>query len=81
MVKILYFVFQKIFDTLSLKLGREAKLFDANSINDESIRRKLEILSQIGTSILEDNDLEKYNGLTNEMSKIYRSAHVPTQQF
>ena len=62
-------------------MGREAKEFDANSINDESIRRKLEILSQIGTSILEDNDLEKYNGLTNEMSKIYRSVHVFTQQF
>ena len=75
------FLFQKIYDTLSLKLGREAKLFDANSINDESIRRKLEILSQIGTSILEDNDLEKYNGLTNVMSKIYRSVHVFTQKF
>ena len=75
------FLFQKIYDTLSLKLGREAKLFDANSINDESIRRKLEILSQIGTSILEDNDLEKYNGLTNEMSKIYRSVHIFTQKF
>ena len=62
-------------------MGREAKEFDANSINDESTRRKLEILSQIGTSILEDNDLEKYNGLTNEMSKIYRSVHVFTQQF
>jgi len=73
----IYLEYKKIFDTLSLKLGREAKLFDANSINDESIRRKLEILSQIGTSILEDNDLEKYNGLTNEMSKIYSTAKVP----
>ena len=62
-------------------ITERSKLFDANSINDESIRRKLEILSQIGTSILEDNDLEKYNGLTNEMSKIYRSVHVFTQKF
>ena len=58
-------------------MGREAKEFDINSITDESLKRKLDSLSQIGTSILEQNDLDKYNDLTNEMEKIYATAKVP----
>jgi peptidyl-dipeptidase A len=68
---------QKVFDALSLKLGREAKQYDINTIADQDLKRKLESLSQIGTSILEQEDLDKYNKITTEMEKIYSKAKVP----
>ena len=73
----LYFNYlQKVYDKLSLKLGKEAKQFDTNTIIGQDLKRKLESISQIGTSILEDEDLDKYNDITNEMEKIYSTAKV-----
>ena len=71
------FILQKLLDALSLKLGREAKQYDINTITDQDLKRKLESLSQIGTSILEQEDLDKYNKITTEMEKIYSKAKVP----
>ena len=68
---------QKLLDALSLKLGREAKQYDINTITDQDLKRKLDSISQIGTSILEQEDLDKYNRITTEMEKIYSKAKVP----
>ena len=72
-----FFFLQKIYDKLALKLGKEAKQFDIYTISDETLKRKLDSISQIGTSILEQEDLDKYNEITNEMQKIYATAKVP----
>jgi len=69
--------YQKIYDKLALRLGKEAKQFDIYTISDETLKRKLDSISQIGTSILEQEDLDKYNEITNEMQKIYATAKVP----
>jgi hypothetical protein len=74
---LMLFILQKLLDALSLKLGREAKQYDINTITDQDLKRKLESLSQIGTSILEQEDLDKYNKITTEMEKIYSKAKVP----
>ena len=66
-----------MYANLSLSLGKEAKQFDTNDIVNADLKRKVEMLSQIGTSILEEEDLDRYNDLTNEMSKIYSTAKVP----
>ena len=58
-------------------MGKEAKHFDLNSIQDRDVKRKLEAIGQIGTSILESQDLEKYNQITNNMEKVYSTAKVP----
>ena len=67
---------QKEYDKLSLRLGKEAKKYNLNDIVDRDIKRKLESISQIGTSILPEEDLERYNVITNEMEKIYSTAKV-----
>ena len=57
-------------------MGKEAKKYNLNNIVDRDIKRKLESISQIGTSILPEEDLERYNVITNEMEKIYSTAKV-----
>ncbi len=51
--------YQKVSDALGLKLGKEAKQFDQTGIRDRDVRRKLVMISQIGTSILPDNKRER----------------------
>ena len=68
---------QKKYDKLSLRLGRQAKKFDLNSIVDRDLKRKLESIADIGTSILNEKDLDRYNVIVNEMEKIYSTAKVP----
>jgi peptidyl-dipeptidase A len=63
---------------LSLKIGSQAKKFKLDEIQDQDIVRKLESLSQIGTSILETNDLDKFNRIANDMEKTYSTAKVPS---
>ena len=65
-----------MYDKLSLRLGKAAQKFDLNSIVDRDIKRKLESISQIGTSILDQEDLDRYNLIVNEMEKIYSTAKV-----
>jgi len=67
---------QKKYNKLSLRLGKEAKKYNLNNIVDRDIKRKLESISQIGTSILPEEELERYNLITNEMEKIYSTAKV-----
>ena len=40
------------------------------------MKRKLKSISQIGTSVLEGDDLNKYTSIINEMEKIYSTAKV-----
>ena len=68
--------FQKIYDAINLRLGKEAKLFELNQINDKELKRKLKSISQIGTSVLEGDDLNKYTSIVNEMEKIYSTSKV-----
>ena len=60
-----------------MKLGKQAKTFDLDKISDEDLKRKLQLLSQIGTSVLEGDDLERYIEVTGKMKKIYSTAKVP----
>ena len=50
---------KKKIDALSLKLGKEALKFDLEKLQNQDVRRKLESISQIGTSILEPKDLDR----------------------
>ena len=50
---------KKKIDALSLKLGKEALKFDMEKLQNQDVRRKLESISQIGTSILEPKDLDR----------------------
>ena len=68
---------QKVSDALSLKLGKEAKKFDANKIHDRDLKRKLQDISMIGASALPQDKLDRYNQLTNDMAKIYSTAKFP----
>ena len=58
-------------------MGREALKFDRNSISDRDVRRKLQMISMIGSSILAPEKLERFNKLSNDMAKIYSTAKVP----
>ncbi len=46
-------------DALSLKLGKEAGEHDRSRIRDRDIRRKLEMISMIGTAKLPDEKRER----------------------
>ena len=58
-------------------MGKQAKTFDLDKISDEVLKRKLKLLSQIGTSVLEGDDLDRYIDITAKMKKIYSTAKVP----
>ena len=64
-------------DALSLKLGKEAKQFHASKLQNQDLKRKLQMLSNIGASALPKEKLEEYNKITTKMSKIYSTAKVP----
>ena len=68
---------QRISDALYLKLGKEAKKFDATKLNDRDLKRKLKQISEIGASALPKDKLEEYNKITTKMAKIYSTAKVP----
>ncbi len=61
-----------------LRLGKEAMAFDRSKIMNKNVKRKLKMISKIGPSVLPETKLDKYNMLTNEMSKIYSTAKVPS---
>ncbi len=54
-----YVILQKVTDALSLRLGKEARQHDRNSIRDRDVRRKLEMISMIGTAALSDEKRER----------------------
>ena len=70
------FQFQKIADAISLRLGEKAKSFKLDQLKDKDLRRKIKSISQIGTSVLRGNDLDRYIEITSQMEKIYSVAKV-----
>ena len=60
-----------------LKLRREAKTFNAKSIFDPDLSRKLSKISMIGVSALPQDKLERYKQLSNDMAKIYKTVKIP----
>ena len=69
---------QKNYDDFVLRMGKTATEYDLNGVTDEAIKRKLiKLRSEIGTNILESDDLTKYNKIVNDMIKIYSTAKVP----
>ena len=56
-------------------MGKSASTYDLNTISDVDVRRKIiKLKSQIGTNILEGDDLNKYKKLVNQMITIYSTA-------
>ena len=53
-------IFQKIADALILRIGKDAKEYDRNLIQDKEIKRKLQMLAMIGTSALPQDKLTRY---------------------
>ena len=58
------------------KFDEHFKNVDINSYNDPAVRRKLQILKDIGTAALSDGDLTDLNAAKNRMSTIYNSARI-----
>ena len=69
--------FQRLKDALILKLGKEAKKFNASKLQNQDLRRKLRKISNIGTSALPKEKLEEYNNITTKMARIHSTAKVP----
>ncbi len=70
--------FQKISDDLKMKLGDEATDYDVEQISDPELKRKLEMLTGIGTLALDEEALEELNEVVYDMTKIYHNARVPS---
>ena len=71
---------QRITDALNLRLGKEAKQFDASKLHNQDLKRKLKMISVIGASALPKEKLEEYNKITTKMAKIYSTAKVPSYE-
>jgi peptidyl-dipeptidase A len=52
------------------------KNVDINSFSDPVVKRKLEILKDIGTAALSDDDLTALNAAKNRMTTVYNSARI-----
>ena len=61
-------------------MGKEAKRFHASKLQNQDLKRKLKMLSNIGASALPKEKLEKYNKITTKMAKIYSTAKVPAYE-
>ena len=59
-----------------MRLGEKAKSFKLDQLKDKDLRRKIKSISQIGTSVLKGNDLDRYIEITSQMEKIYSVAKV-----
>lgn len=58
------------------KFDEHFKNVDIASYNDPAVRRKLQILKDIGTAALSDGDLTELNAAKNRMTTIYNSARI-----
>ena len=67
---------QERYDRLSQELGREAKKFDREKIEDVDVLRKLDLLSRVGTAVLPEDKLVKFNKLVSDMVETYSTAKV-----
>ena len=66
---------QKAYSKLEKKLGKAAKKFDLDQIQDYDIKRKLKLMKNIGTSALPNSKLTQFVELTTVMGEIYRLIH------
>lgn len=73
--KVPYQKAQKALSKLKKKLGKAAKKFDLDQIQDYDIKRKLKLMRNIGTSALPDSKLTQFVELTTAMGEIYRLIH------
>ena len=56
--------------------GKEAKQYDLNLVTSEVTKRKLRMMGDIGTAILDPDTLMTFNKLLSKMKKTYSSAKV-----
>ena len=73
--KVPYQKAQKAYSKLEKKLGKAAKKFDLEQIQDYDIKRKLKLMKNIGTSALPNSKLTQFVELTTAMGEIYRLIH------
>ena len=73
----LFFHFQKRKAALTLRLGKEAKQYDASKLRNRDLKRKLKMISELGSAALPEEKRDKYNSIISEMKKIYSTAKVP----
>ena len=64
------------YSKLSKKLGKEAQSFDLNQIQDYDVKRKLNMLKNIGTAALPEDKLSEFLDLTTSMAEMYSTAKV-----
>jgi len=67
------------YSKLSKKLGKEAQSFDLNQIQDYDVKRKLNMLKNIGTAALPEDKLSEFLDLTTSMAEMYSTAKVPSR--
>merc|ERR1719184_44994 len=63
-------------ELLNKKLGKEAQAFDITQIKDRDVKRKLNLMKNIGTAALPENKLKEFISLTSNMATIYSTAKV-----
>merc|ERR1719244_683719 len=63
-------------ELLNKKLGKEAQAFDITQIKDQDVKRKLNLMKNIGTAALPENKLKEFISLTSNMATIYSTAKV-----
>jgi len=67
---------QQKYDELYKKLGKQALTYDMSRVVDPDLRRKLKMLTHIGTAILDSTTSSKFNKLKANMGKKYSTAKV-----
>ena len=63
-----------------LRLGQESKQFDASMVKDRDLKRKLKVISEVGSSALPEEKLNMYNEIKTKMNKIYSTAKKEKNQ-
>ncbi|XP_023319903.1 angiotensin-converting enzyme isoform X2 [Eurytemora carolleeae] len=67
---------QDAYDALFKKIGKDAQRYSKENIQDPDVKRKLKLLSNLGTAVLRPDILRKFNKLKAEMGKKYSTAKV-----
>jgi hypothetical protein len=70
---------QEVSGLLIKKLGKEAQKFDLAQVGDEDVKRKLKLMKNLGTSVLPDAELKRFNKLVSDMGSTYSKAKVSKQ--
>jgi len=64
------------YDLLYQEIGSTAQKIDTAGLKDEVLLRKIKLLSQLGTSVLPKDKLQKFNKLKSDMGSTYSKAKV-----